>query len=154
MELTRWQRWRLLAFRLFAVRADRLDERRHRRDEHAEPQLAAPRAHAPSVYEAESRHHADDGEYPHGEAEEEVAVVGEVVAERTYPVGRRQGRQVKRGHGAPVVGEKGDKRKQRQREEQQQHHDGQAPDAPRPVDGVHIRQFFFHFRHLLSPAMP
>jgi hypothetical protein len=24
MELTRWQRWRLLAFRLFAVRADRL----------------------------------------------------------------------------------------------------------------------------------
>ena len=25
MELTRWQRWRLLAFRLFAVRADRLN---------------------------------------------------------------------------------------------------------------------------------
>lgn len=25
MELTRWQRWRLLAFRLFSVRADRLN---------------------------------------------------------------------------------------------------------------------------------
>ena len=28
MELTRWQRWRLLAFRLFAVRADRLNHTR------------------------------------------------------------------------------------------------------------------------------
>ncbi|TDQ23397.1 hypothetical protein EDF75_2772 [Raoultella sp. BIGb0149] len=25
MELTRWQRWRLMAYRLFAVRADRLN---------------------------------------------------------------------------------------------------------------------------------
>ncbi|VUS87261.1 hypothetical protein SB6415_01072 [Klebsiella pasteurii] len=27
MELTRWQRWRLLAFWLFAVRADRLNSK-------------------------------------------------------------------------------------------------------------------------------
>ena len=100
------------------VRAEDLQEAGDGREEGGEPDLAAAGAHSAPAHEAERGDDADERHNPDREAEDEIAVVGEAVAERADPVVRGQGRDVQLGARAPIVGEQRAQRKEREREEQ------------------------------------
>ena len=61
-----------------------------RGEEDREPGHAADEVQPMPGDEAQPEHNADDWDYPYGEADRGVAVVGEGVTERAYPVRRRK----------------------------------------------------------------
>ena len=66
--------------------AENLREARERRDQHEKPETPAEGTETPAADDTEAGDHAEDGHDPDRQAEQQVAVMGEGVAERTDPV--------------------------------------------------------------------
>ena len=108
-------------------------------EQEREPRDAPAEAQPAPAHEAEPERHADDGDYPHCEADDRVAVVGERVAECADPVRGRQRGNAKRRDRAPVVGQ--------QRHEREERHNEKQPPEDMLLDARFsgIRRGFCHF---------
>ncbi len=89
------------------------------RQDERQPEFAAPETRETPGDQANAQNDQDERHRPDGKPQGHVAVVGEIIAERTDPVAdRRFRRRLQDADGAPIVREKRDKRKERGGEEE------------------------------------